>query len=411
MRAASIFFGLVLAASAEAQVLTVGNDVTPNGSATRLAVVATAIDLANPATATGTISTIKYYWSAGPCPSAFKIKFFHRSGNLLKMTEERGPFGTSTSGPGTLALSTPVGVSEGDLIGITELADCGNAGALSGGANEGYLAYAGDVTGAVDVAGGFRVTAGRLAVFGSGSATESVRGVITSVGATRGSFGSNFKTSLQLFNPFDTTLTGRIDFRPAGAGSTVVNAVLYSLGPGQVTAWPDIVGTTLGQSGLGSLDLVVTAGQSAPLGIARVYNDAGPDGTSAFTEEIIDPDVTLKGVTSILKRGMTGYLVTPINPSLTRFNIGLRTLAVGATVKASLKDSAGSTLTTITRSYPPQWFEQNSAAVFLGVPISGNQTVVLEVTAGSVIIYGTTTDNTTNDPNVQFAKIIFSTGG
>jgi hypothetical protein len=409
MRAASIFFSLVFAASAGAQVLTVGNDVTPTGSDVALATIRTAIDLVSPATATGTISAIKYAWSPRVCPAAFKIKFFHRSGNLLKMTEERGPFDSTESG--SLTLSSPVAVSQGDLIGITRVSDCGNTGALYAGPSEGFLVYAADVTGVVDVAAGFRTTAGRLAVFGSGSATESVRGVITSVGATRGSFGSNFKTSLQLFNPFDYTLTGRIDFRPAGAGSTVANAVLYSLGPGQVTAWPDIVGTTLGQSGLGSLDLVVTAGQSAPLGIARVYNDAGPDGTSAFTEEIIDPDVMLKGVTNILERGMTGYLVTPINPSLTRFNIGLRTLERGATVNASLKDSAGSTITSITRSYPPQWFEQNSAAAFFGVPISGNQTVVLEVTAGSVIIYGTTTDNTTNDPNVQFAKIIFSTGG
>ncbi|MGZ7081315.1 MAG: hypothetical protein ACXVJT_18010, partial [Thermoanaerobaculia bacterium] len=261
----------------------------------------------------------------------------------------------------------------------------------------------------VDVSSGLLTAPGRLAVSGSGSATESVRGIITSVGATAGSFGSNFKTSLQLFNPFDYTLRGRIDFRPAGAGSTVASSVPYAISPGQVAAWRDIVGITMGQNGLGSLDLVVTAGQSAPLGIARVYNDAGTSGTSAFTEEIIDPDVMVKGLTSILQRDMTGYLVTPINPSLTRFNIGLRTLQVGATLKASLKDSAGSTLTTLTRSYPPHWFEQNSAAAFFGVTIAGNETVVLEVTAGSVIIYGTTTDNTTNDPNVQFAKIIFST--
>ncbi|MGZ8833423.1 MAG: hypothetical protein ACXW19_09560, partial [Thermoanaerobaculia bacterium] len=275
--------------------------------------MATLIDLARPATATGTISAIRYYWPTGPCPSAFKIKFFHRTGDTLKMSEERGPFGSSTSGPGTIALSAPVAVLEGDLIGITSLTTCGNATALYGSTpSDGYVAYRGDVTGSVTVSGGTR-RPDLLPVFGSGSATESVRGVITVAGSTAGGFGSNFKTSVQLLNPLsDGTLTGRIDFRPAGNPERN-GALLYSLGPRQIVSFPAIV-ASMGQSGLGSIDVVVTAGQSAPLFLVRVYNDAGIAGTSGLTEEVVDPEVTLKGVSSLLTRGKSGFLMTPIDP-------------------------------------------------------------------------------------------------
>ncbi|MGZ8830501.1 MAG: hypothetical protein ACXW2Q_09000, partial [Thermoanaerobaculia bacterium] len=96
------------------------------------------------------------------------------------------------------------------------------------------------------------------------------------------------------------------------------------------------------------------------------------------------------------------------DPARTRLNIGVRTLSLGATVRATLKDSAGSTLITKTRTYAPNWFEQIDAASFLGSAIAGNQSILIEVSAGSAIVYGATTDNTTNDPAVQFVHVIFS---
>ena len=410
MRTASILFGFFLAvAPASAQILTIGNDEGHNGSDAGIAAIRTDVDLNNPAAATGTISTVKFYWTRSECRDAVKIKFFHRIGNVMKLTAERGPFDISAFDT-TLTLSSPVLVSQGDLIGITNLTDCGNATVLGGVAAEGYLIFPFDVVGAVDI-GSATPLGGKLHLFGSGSATESIKGVITNVGATAGSFGSHFKTALQLFNPESSQVRGRIDFRPAGSAYNVTNSILYTIDPGKVIAYPDVVGENLGQTGLGTIDLVVPAGTGTPIGIVRVYNDAGLDGTSAFTEPVIDPDMTMKGVTHILKRGMTGYLVTPMNPAATRFNIGLRTLTLGATVDIRLKNTDGSELRHLIKEFPPFWFEQNSAAVFLGVDVQGNQTIEFDVTAGSVIVYGTTTDNTTNDPNIQFATIIFSAGG
>ena len=108
-------------------------------------------------------------------------------------------------------------------------------------------------------------------------------------------------------------------------------------------------------------------------------------------------------MSSLLTRGESGLLVTPIEPGRTRFNIGVWTLSLGATLRATLKDSAGSTLITTTRTYAPNWFEQID-----GTAIAGNQSIQIEASAGSAIVYGSTTDNTTNDPAVQFMHVIFS---
>ena len=51
------------------------------------------------------------------------------------------------------------------------------------------------------------------------------------------------------------------------------------------------------------------------------------------------------------------------------------------------------------------FFAQTGSAVFLdGYAITGGETISFEVTAGSAFVYGSTTDNVTNDPSVQFAR-------
>lgn len=44
------------------------------------------------------------------------------------------------------------------------------------------------------------------------------------------------------------------------------------------------------------------------------------------------------------------------------------------------------------------------AATFLGGAISGNDSIVVSVDAGSAFIYGATTDNTTQDPSIQLGR-------
>src|SRR5262252_944471 len=145
LTALGLFVFLSRVPCASAVSLLMGNSVVPNSADVNLSPIQTDIDLLTPATATGTADKATFGWSASGCVNAVKIKFFRRSGDTLTMTAERGPFSTFSSN--TVALSPAVSVQQGDLIGITRVASCGNAQAVSGFPSAGYVAYSGDVTG------------------------------------------------------------------------------------------------------------------------------------------------------------------------------------------------------------------------------------------------------------------------
>lgn len=398
---------LLMAAPLFPQALTIGPGFggSPNSSDSAVASVRTDIDLSQPASATGSVTSVHVGWSSTGCTNALKIKFFRRSGNTLTMTAERGPFSSST-GDITLAMSPAVPVLQGDLIGIARVANCGNPEAFVGIVTGGYVVYGSDVTGSVDLAAGF-AAGGSLAIGGTGTASEQIRGFIPVVGSTAGGLGSNFKTSLQLLfgAPGSSgSITGKLVFHPAGtSGSSTDPTVTYNVGAGQVVTYPDIV-ATFGLSGLGSIDLITASGATKPVIITRVYNDAGTLGTSGLTEDVIDPSDA-----RVIPGGFTAFLVTPVDPSKTRFNIGVRTGASGATLTAVLRDTNGSALKTVTKSYLPNWFEQvDSTAFFTGTVVGANQSISITVSiGGSAIVYGSTTDDITNDPNIQFAVALF----
>jgi hypothetical protein len=302
-------------------------------------------------------------------------------------------------------MSPAVSVLQGDLIGIARVANCGNAGSFFGFTSAGYVAFGADVTGSVDITTG-SAGGSPLALGGTGTATEQLRGYIPVVGSTAGSAGSNFKTSLQLLYGAPTSsgsITGKLVFHPSGAsGSSSDPTITYNVGAGQVVTYPDIV-STFGRSGLGSVDLITTPTATKPVIITRVYNDAGALGSSGLTEDVIDPTDS-----RIINAGFTAFLVTPVDPTKTRFNIGVRTGFSGATLTAVLRDTNGTTLKTVSKTYQPNWFEQvDSTTFFAGTAIGPNQSIAITVSVGGAIVYGSTTDNTTNDPNIQFAVALF----
>jgi hypothetical protein len=398
---------LLMAAPLFPQALTIGPGYggSPNSSDSAVAPVRTDIDLVSPANATGTVSSVHVYWSSIGCTNAIKIKFFHRSGNTLTMTAERGPF-TSSGSDNTLAMSPVVPVQQGDLIGVARVANCGNPGTFFGFTSAGNVVFGSDVTGSVDITTGF-LSGSPLALGGTGTATEQLRGYIPVVGSTAGGSGSNFKTSLQLLfgAPGSSgSITGKLVFHPSGtSGSSSDPTVTYTVGAGQVFTYPDIV-ATFGRSGLGSVDLITAPAATKPVIITRVFNDAGTLGTAGLTEDVIDPSDA-----RVIQGGFTAFLVTPVDPTKTRFNIGVRTGASGANLTAVLRDTNGTVLKTVTKSYLPNWFEQvDSTAFFTGTVVGANQSISITVTiGGSAIVYGSTTDDITNDPNIQFAVALF----
>jgi len=228
-------------------------------------------------------------------------------------------------------------------------------------------------------------------------AIDSAARVVAVAGSLPGSFGSLFRTALQLHNPTSSVMRGRIVFhRQGSSGSSSDPTFNYNLGPGATTSWSDVVGATGTTGAIGSLDLIVDEGE-APLTVARIYNDGGASGTTGVAiDSLASGDA--------LQTGQRAQLIAPIDPARARMNIGVRTLGNGATIELTLRDHAGTLQQTTRRTYAATWFEQIALSTLFSQPLTGNEVVGIEIISGSAIVYGAITDNVTQDPSVQFAR-------
>jgi hypothetical protein len=394
-------FGLV--GSLSAQSLQMGNSTgAPTTGDLAPAIVRTDIDLAHPADGTGLVDTATFAWSATPCPAGVKIKFFRRHGSTVAFLAERGPFDVTTT-PMTVSLTPPVAVEQGDLVGIARLTDCGNAGGITGIVNPGYLSYAGDLTSDVGFAAG--VNGGAvLDLEAIGTATESIYAVLPVAGSTPGAFGSFFRTGLQIANPNFAATSGRLVFHPAGvAGSSADPSVTFSIDAGSTVSYDDVV-QSMGQTGLGTMDLVLPSSAGAPIAIARIFNDAGAQGTTGFAMEA----VPLSGDKQVLFPGATGFLTGPADPTKFRYNIGIRTLLAGAFLTFRVRDANGNIIRSVDVTYDPTFFTQQPADTLLGGALPANALIEVSCSSGGAIVYGATVDNTTNDPSAQLLKVLFA---
>lgn len=226
-----------------------------------------------------------------------------------------------------------------------------------------------------------------------------VAGVLVAVGSLPGNFGSFFKTSLQLHNPRNTPISGKLVFHPAGtSGSDSDPSLAYTINGAQTIEYADLL-PAMGKSGLGSMDLIVTSGV-APIVVARIYNDAGAAGTAGMAIDQIAPS-------SALNPGDTGIILAPSDPSKFRMNIGVRTLGSGATMQVIVRDKSGNQRNSVTRSYGANFFEQVGASSFTGIDLLGSDSIAITINSGSALIYGAATDNITQDPTLQYAKKSF----
>ncbi len=220
--------------------------------------------------------------------------------------------------------------------------------------------------------------------------------VLPVVLSSPGALGSFFKTAVQIHNSSALSVGGVLIFHPSGIpGGSGDPSLPYSLGPHQTTDFTDLL-PAMGQSGVGTLDLVATTGP-APLTVVRIYNDAGAAGTTGFNEDQIRTE-------DALSAGQRAVLVAPIDPAKFRFNIGVRTLASGASITVTVRNASGEVTRTVTKSYPAVFFQQGSAADFLGAALGANDSIQISVNSGSLIVYGATADNITQDPSLQLAK-------
>ena len=412
----SFLFSVSLISVVSGQTLTVGSLPANPNLVINTYPSLTAVSLANPAPGTGTVTNAVFNWSASPCPRAAKIKFLRpdfvggaRPVPVDVVVAERGPFDV-TAHTQSVFLSPPVDVQAGDRIALAAITSCGfpvgespTVGAIG--------VHSGDLTGIV-TPGSSHVTliqnstlsVQATGVVGRPPLATDPAAIIPVVGSTAGVGGALFRSALQLHNPHFSPISGRLLFHPQGfSGSTLDPTLSYALQPGETKSIPDLL-PAMNLSGLGSLDVVPDGQLPLPVVAVRVFNDAGVSGTTGFTEEPI-----LGG--EFLGPGQKGILIAPSDPVAFRFNIGVRTLATGATLAITVRTPDGVMRRSGTRSYPPNYMEQTSAGQFttpvgpaVFPPLDPNESVTIEVMVGRAIVYGAVVDNVTNDPSLQVVR-------
>ena len=221
--------------------------------------------------------------------------------------------------------------------------------------------------------------------------------VITGVGSLAGGFGAVIRTQLQITNATESTIAGNIVFHPAGVSAGGSDPSMpYTLSSWQTINFDDVL-PAMGQSGLGSADIVPTSGD-APAAIARIYNDGGAAGTTGFAEPVIHHDEAAQAGDAVV-------FILPSDAVNYRFNLGVRSLSTGVTATLTLWDQTGQLLKTIQKTFGPNFFTQAAGTQFLEVgALPANGSIEITITQGSGVFFGSTVDNRTQDSSTQFTQ-------
>ena len=363
----------------------------------------TFVDLNRGATDSGDYSTATVFWERGSgaaCPGSFMLRFYRPliNGTTLLFLDERGPF-TSTNGLIDVNLSPPVSLLQGDLVGITELGanTCGGVALITGGGNP-TLSIPGD-SGESDVTVCDTLAVlipQTIGVIARSMGTTVRGGVVLGAGSGQGAQNSNFRTSMQMANPGLETIQGHLIFHAQGtAGSPNDPSLAYSIAPAHTLAFADVV-AAIGVNGIGSIDVSVDSSY-APLVIARIFNDGGAAGTDGFSEPMVRP-----GDDFVIDTNQSAWLIAPADFTKFRMNIGVRSLAEGASLKIRVFAGDGTILGTVVKNYPPDEFDLQSASSYLApIALPANGLIQVQVASGRAIVGGVTVDNITNDTSLQ----------
>ena len=216
------------------------------------------------------------------------------------------------------------------------------------------------------------------------------RAVLPVVGSTPGANGGKFKTSLVL-RPIAPDQRGKLIFHPAGQPASDSDpSIRYGFPDGiQPIAFDDVV-AAIGQSGIGSLDIVPDEDASSvvPLIEARLFNDTSTGTFGTFAPPAYPFD----------------YLRTPVmeivvpESDRSRINVGFRTLT-DTSMRVLIYNTAGILIAFRDATFPAGWMQMTSINDFAGRVLGPGQSLQATFT-GSVIPFYTVTENSTNDPTL-----------
>ena len=369
-----------------------------NGAVYAAASTANIIDWSRPSIATGTVNTASVGWinATSPCDNIFYVRFYAIASNAFSgvMVAERGPF-RAVNGINTVTLDPPVSISPDMYIGIRRAAGADSCGQPYGT----FTRHPGKALITNDnFTGGSISTLSPLANYtlqAEASNVPSIRvSTIPIVGAVAGNFGSFFRTSLTLTSPVTLEIRGKLLFHPSGHAAADTDPTMdYDIPPNGTLTYPDIV-TAAGLTGIWSLD-ILTTGSPTPIANARVFNDAGAAGTNGLTEDAVPAGADYLSV---------AHVFIPTDLTNFRLNIGVRSISAGD-LNVTVYDAAGNPAGQFIKTYAANYFEQVPASAFIngGTLPPGGQIIVFAYQK-EFIVYGSATDNRTNDPNMRIGS-------
>lgn len=369
----------------------------------------TYIDFTRPVTMDGTVTEVTVRWhSNAPCSEQIKVRFFRPGAGgplgALELVGTAGPFTSANPAPvgvfpdnNVIRLSFPaIAVRRGDVLAVTQMKPgCGGVGVVTGRPDDILYETSADFNGgALSASNTIARTGFRLNAAAHTSAFRHV-GVIPAAASVAGAFGSFFRTEVTITNPSPFGIGVRLVYHPAGRSADPGDPSRNTLLVGNETrTYTDIV-ATLGQTGLGSIDVLTTG--FTPVITTRVYNDAGTAGTSGFTEEVVTSYEAIRS-------GAYADFTIPADLTNYRLNVGIRTLGEPTTFQVTVYDAAGTQVgTTTERTLPADYFEQVPLSTFLpGVtPPAGGLARIHITSGGSAVFYTSTNDNRTNDGSLK----------
>lgn len=369
----------------------------------------TYIDFTRPVTMDGTVTDVTLRWiSNAACSEQIKFRFFRPGAGgplgVLELVGTAGPFTSANPAPpgvfpdnNVIRLSFPaIAVQRGDVLAVTQMKPgCGGAGVVTGRPGDILYETSADFNGgALSASNTIARTGFRLNAAAHTSPFRHV-GVIPVAGSAPGAFGSFFRTEVTITNPSPYGIGVRFVYHPAGRsaepGDPARNVLLVG---NESRTFTDLV-ATMGQTGLGSFDVLTTG--FTPVITTRVYDDAGSAGTSGFTEEVVTSYEAIKS-------GAYADFTIPADLTNYRVNVGIRTLGEPTTFLVTVYDATGALVgNTTERTLPAHYFEQIPMSMFLdGVtPPAGGLARIQITSGGSATFYSATTDNRTNDGSLK----------
>jgi hypothetical protein len=212
--------------------------------------------------------------------------------------------------------------------------------------------------------------------------------VLPIAGSTPGAQGAKFKTSLTLRG---VSLKGKLVFHPVGRAALPGDPTLaYNLGnSGAPIVYDDVV-AAMGQTGLGSIDIVPDddADGRVPRIEARMFNETTGGTFGTFAPAVLPYQYLHPGSVQVqIPEG-----------SRFRVNLGIRTLTA-TTSTALIYGADGRLRDFVELTFPAQYTTMISAADFVRRPLAPGDSVTLTF-SGSAIPFYTITDNSTNDPTL-----------